>query len=130
MGVNGMLTPAQRDGKGDFAHGTGTALYVSKVEQCLGTRRDELPWSNRGCRFYLLRHKSMPEELWAPTARAFAEEALRDEMPDVVVQDVQVTKQRDAAGLPTIERIRVYFDVIDTNTGNQKLTGLVADVRP
>ena len=125
----GILTPFQRDQKGDFANGSGADLIRSKVAQALGTIRGELPWdTNRGSRLHLLRHKSLPDAVMRDAARAYVEEALADELTDIAVRDVTITRSKDANGLPTILGVRVTYDVVDPNSGNIKLAGQVVDV--
>jgi len=62
----GIITPFQRDGKGDFANDTGNRLLQSDISELLGiigptnTDRGELPWRDEvGARFINLKHRAI-----------------------------------------------------------------------
>lgn len=57
--ARGVLFPLRRDGKGDWANGTGEALAISKVELVIGTRPGEVTHDPYfGCRIGEARHKN------------------------------------------------------------------------
>ena len=65
----GIVSPFQRDGKGDFANMEGLDLLNADIDQLLHTRgqtpnaEGELPWRTAlGSRLYLLKHKGIPNE--------------------------------------------------------------------
>ena len=127
--ATGIITPFVRDQKGDWANGSGADLIRSKVAQALGTRRGELAWhTNRGSRLHLLRHKSLPDAVMRDAARVYAEEALAEELTDIAVRDVEITRSKDGNGLLTVTGIRVTYDVVDPNTGNVKLARQLVEV--
>jgi hypothetical protein len=73
----GILCPFQRDGKGDFANGSGIALVKSDIGELLGIigpssqQPGELPWDpDRGSRIDSLRHRHLHTEM----TRALAEQ--------------------------------------------------------
>jgi phage baseplate assembly protein W len=57
--ARGILFPLRRDGKGDFANGTGEELAISKVTFVLGTNPGEVEWDRAfGCNLRRARHKN------------------------------------------------------------------------
>ncbi len=74
---SGIICPFQRDGKGDFANGTGMRLLKSDIQELVGivgptpTKPGELPWDpDRGSQIGSLRHRHLHAEM----TRALAEQ--------------------------------------------------------
>ena len=93
----GPLSPLQRDGKTDFAHGTGPVLAMSRIMQVFSTRGSsaagpgELPWNTDfGCALHTLRH-ARRDNATAALARAYVAEAFTRWLPDLAVTAVDVT---------------------------------------
>lgn len=123
MATTGVLTPFCRDAKSDWSNGNGAALYESEIVQALGTRRGELPWdTQRGSRLHLLRHKSVPTEILSDLARVYAMECLANELPNIAVRTVQVSRAVGSDGQYTVLNIDITYDVIDVNSGNTLLS--------
>lgn len=94
----GLLAPFRRDGKRDFASGTGLDLLASKVEQVLGTEgataktRGELPWrTSFGAGVHLLRHERNDVVL-GELARVRIRDALRRWVPSAEVTKLAVVR--------------------------------------
>ena len=73
---NGIVTPFQRDGRGDFAHDSGLTLLRADLRELLGIlgpdgeEPGELPWNmSCGARLANLKHRGMHRDM----VRALAE---------------------------------------------------------
>jgi len=98
MSTRGLVTPFRRDGKRDFASGSGLDLLASKVEQVLGTEgatartRGELPWRTAfGAGVHLLRHERNDVVL-GELARVRVRDALRRWVPSAEVTRLEVER--------------------------------------
>jgi hypothetical protein len=131
MAQTGILTPFRRDGKADWANGSGPALTRTEIAEALGIKRSELAWdTTRGCRLHLLRHKTAPLEVLRDLAELYVREALAAEVPSAVVRQVQIARTAGTGGQETTLAITVWYDLIDTSSGailarDQTLTSLV-----
>ena len=92
----GLLSPLQRDGKTDFAHGTGKALTISRVRQVFSTLGSsplgpgELLWNTDfGCALDTLRHAKR-DATTAALARSYVQQAFTRWLPDLVLSEVKV----------------------------------------
>jgi len=81
---HGIICPFIRDGKGDFAHGTGRALLRSDIAELIGiigptaTTPGELPWNTEiGSRVLLMKHRRMHVEMIRATADQMAAGVVR-----------------------------------------------------
>lgn len=80
----GLLTPFQRDGKGDFANDEGLALLKSDVGELIGlegssaTQPGELPWdTRRGTQLRSLKHRHIHSEMTRAEAELLCTGVLR-----------------------------------------------------
>lgn len=86
--ARGLLVPFQRDGKGDFANGSGDAFWVSKVLQVLAMKPGECDWAPKlGCDIHKARHKNDTPILRA-MIRSSIQEAFTNWLPSLVLTDV------------------------------------------
>ena len=97
-----FLTPFRRDGKSDFAHGSGAELLASKIAQILGTEgttpysSGEMPWrTDFGAGLDRLRHQNN-NDLLSELARVYVRETLERWLPAVELTDV-VARNEGAA---------------------------------
>jgi len=81
---HGILCPFQRDGKGDFANGSGVPLLSSDITQLLGiigpsvTEPGEVPWRTElGTRLIGLKHRGIHQELTRSSAEHMTSGAIR-----------------------------------------------------
>ncbi len=95
---NGILVPFQRDGKGDFVHGSGLPLLRSDIGELLGiigpsrAEPGEVPWRTAlGSRLPHLKHRGVHAELTRATADMEVAGTLRRWEPRVVVGPTKVT---------------------------------------
>jgi hypothetical protein len=98
----GLLTPFQRDGKGDFANGEGLDLLKSDVGQLLGlegssaTQSGELPWDpQRGTRLRSLKHRHIHSEMTRAEAELLCTGLLRQFEPRVRPGRVKTQTQNE-----------------------------------
>jgi phage baseplate assembly protein W len=112
----GLLGPLVRDGKGDFASASGTALLSSNLKQVLGTlarssqTRGEVPWRPEfGSLLSLLRFLPLDESL-PPLARQYVRDALDFWMPQIRLRNVRVSLSPDEGTL----ELEVLYDVLST----------------
>jgi len=110
----GVITPFQRDGKGDFANAADISLVRSEVQQVLGTMASsprsngELPWRPEfGSILPLLRFRNL-DETTRELARVYVIDALRTWLSRVRVKDAQVDLDFDLSALI----ITVRYDVL------------------
>jgi hypothetical protein len=130
MPTTGITTPLRRDGKSDWAHGSGTALYADEIAEALGIVQGELPWdTNRGSKLNRLRHRSLPLEVLRDQAEAYVRECLADQFTDVLVRSVTVQREAGPDGQETGVIVSVGFDVINPSTGALLARDQVATVR-
>ena len=97
---NGVLCPFRRDGKGDFANGSGLELLKSDVGTLLGlvgssaTEPGELPWDpDRGSRLPMLKHRHLHSEMTRALADQLTSGVLRTYEPRVRPGRVRVTTE-------------------------------------
>lgn len=100
----GILTPFQRDGKGDIANGVGAELLRSLVGQVLGTvanspsTRGELPYRpDFGSTLTILRHHRLDGRL-RELARIGVVEALKRWIPEIDVTEFSIESVSAASG--------------------------------
>lgn len=97
---SGIVCPFQRDGKGDFANGTGMRLLKSDIGELLGiigsSPQDpgELPWDpDRGSRIRSLRHRHLHSEMQRALAEQYSATPIRIYEPRVRMGPVRVTTE-------------------------------------
>jgi phage baseplate assembly protein W len=100
----GIITPFQRDGKGDIANGVGAELLQSLVAQVLGTvasspiTRGELPWRpDFGSTLTVLRHRKLDGRI-RELARIGVLEALKRWIPEIDVTEFSIETVSAASG--------------------------------
>ena len=98
----GIVTPFQRDNKGDFANASGTDVLNSDVGELLGIigptqdSPGELLWRcDLGSRLHTLRHRKLHSELVRATAEQMTAGVVREYEPRVRVGPSTVTVDDD-----------------------------------
>jgi hypothetical protein len=94
---NGIVTPFQRDGKGDFAHGSGMRLLKDDIGELIGiegptpSKPGELPWDpDRGSAIRSLRHRRMHLEMTRALAEQYTARVVRQYEKRVLVGPARV----------------------------------------
>lgn len=102
----GVLCPFRRDGKGDFANGSGLELLKSDVGELLGlvgssaTEPGELPWDpDRGSRLPMMKHRHLHSIMVRALADQLSSGVLREYEPRVRPGEVRVTTEDESATL-------------------------------
>lgn len=116
---SGIICPFQRDGKGDFANGTGMRLLKSDIGELLGiicsSPQDpgELPWDpDRGSRIRSLRHRHLHSEMTRALAEQYSATPIRVYERRVRMGPVRVTTEND-----TTLRVDVSFGPNSSQVG-------------
>ena len=96
----GIVTPFQRDGKGDFAHDSGLRLLKDDIGELLGiigptpTKPGELPWDpDRGSAIRSLRHRRMHLEMTRALAEQYTSRPVRLYESRVIAGPTKVTQE-------------------------------------
>lgn len=97
---SGIMCPFQRDGKGDFANGTGMRLLKSDIAELIGiigsSPQDpgELPWDpDRGSRIRSLRHRHLHSEMTRALAEQYTATPIRIYEPRVRMGPVRINTE-------------------------------------
>lgn len=124
----GLLMPFRRDGKSDFASGSGIELTRAAVALALGTTcstassQGELPWRTEfGSVLQPLRLRSNSPAL-AELVRSRIVESLARWVPSVQLRAVEVRTSG------TSLRISIRYDVLDPSGGRVLVPGLETSV--
>jgi len=98
----GIVTPFQRDGKGDFANDSGMRLLKDDIGELLGiigptpTKPGELPWDpDRGSAIRSLRHRRMHLDMTKALAEQYTARTVRIYEKRVIVGPAKVTVEDD-----------------------------------
>ncbi len=103
----GLLLPFQRDGRGDFAAGSGVRLVADSIAQILGVRcsneagtvQGELPWRPEfGSLVDLLRHRPVDDLTTRELARVYTAAAIQRWEPRVRLSSTLVTSKASQPG--------------------------------
>jgi phage baseplate assembly protein W len=130
----GLLTPFQRDQRGDFANGGTEALVRSSVGQILGMlcssgeHTGELPWRPElGSLLDLLRHAPL-DVVTSEIARVYVADALERWEPRVVLTNAAIYARTSPGSVtPDTRVLAITYDVIRANVaGNQVLLSNVS----
>jgi phage baseplate assembly protein W len=114
----GLLSPLERDGRGDFKNGCGDDIIRSSVARILGvvsltdSTHGELPWLPEfGSLTTRIRHASVSDGT-ADLARYYVIDALRIWEPRISVKDAAVSFVGVPGTVGTACEIRIVYNII------------------
>lgn len=129
----GLITPFQRDGKGDFANTTGPDLLRADIAELLGivgpssTERGELPWRDEvGTRLVNLKHRRL-------YGRNLAGETIRGLAESMTSETIRRFESRARVGRSKIEveetTLRVIVNYVPLGYNTDRTQEAVIEIR-
>lgn len=127
--ARGLLLPFQRNQRNDFANGTGSELWSTRVRLLLSTHGPtergpgEIPWRpNDGAPLRLLRHQNNTPML-REMARHYIIDAFRRSLPGVFLTEIGTPVR---AG--NVLQIEIRFDVVEGTAPAERGLQAVAEI--
>lgn len=115
----GVLLPFRRDGKDDFANGSGLEVIDTSLTSIMGTMRagpandGEVPFNQQlGTLLALLRHRNIDDPTTAELATHYTSESIVANEPRIKPKAVGFRPRADDNRLT----VRLKYDVVDRDT--------------